>query len=119
MKIKGFISALFLYYLLLIATLVSAQLESFRFQLQTMEMLEYLSEDIGSLNHALAFIYCETMNHNEDYSASFNSISVEGINDYQESLGMAQIYGNQGVSIEYNFDLNDLSLHIESIKYSW
>lgn len=116
MKVKGFISSLFLFYLLFITSYITVQIDSILKLSQSIEMLDILSESIVPLNESIAYLRCATYNHEVYIAYSKQGYTLVAENDFERNKGIGKILLDYPITIAYEFDIESLSLHITDIS---
>ena len=101
---KGFISTIFLYYLMVIATIITIETTMIIMQLHTLENLKMTASTIIASHDLMARLRCDIWNHQEEGELSLDGVTITYSNDFDHENGQATICANGCTSFEYEYD---------------
>lgn len=101
---KGFVSLFFLYYLLIITTIISCGIYTIEKNISTLQNLKIYQSQLQLISNVYPLLQCSLYNKEDWLSYSNDNGTIEFINDYDKNISSGQVCGLYCVNINASFD---------------
>lgn len=101
---KGFISLFFLYYLLIITTIISVGIYTIEKNISTLENIKIYQQQLQLMSNIYPLLQCSLYNKQDELIYSNELGSIEFISDYENMVSSGNVCGLYCISLQVNFD---------------